>query len=94
MFEALKDKSRLSAELDSANETIEAQAQEITRLRDALMASAECVKELCACLDESTPWIDPIMIGDLTQTGEAIRAKLLDRIDDALIWAGHRKPEA
>jgi hypothetical protein len=92
VFEALKDKSRLSAELDSANETIEAQAQEIARLRDALKASADCVKELCACLDEATPWIDPIMIGDVTQTGESTRAKLLDRIDDALIWAGHRKP--
>ena len=92
MFEALKERTRLSAELDTANETIETQAQEIARLRDALKASADCVKELCECLDGATLWVDPIMIGSVTETGESTRTKLLKRIDEALIWAGHRKP--
>jgi len=91
VFEALKERTRLSAELDTANETIETQAQEIARLRDALTASADCVKELCACLDDATLWVDPIMIGSITETGESTRTKLLRRIDEALVWAGHRK---
>jgi hypothetical protein len=90
VFEALKEKSRLAAELDSANETINSQAQEIARLRDEVAVRGECIKELCGCLDDLEPWIDPIMIGPLTPTGQASRTKLLDRIDAALAWAGHR----
>ena len=90
MFEALKEKTRLSAELDAANETLNSQSQEIAKLRDAVRVRSECIKELCACLNEATVWIDPIMIGPLTSKGEAARTKLLERIDAALTWAGHR----
>jgi hypothetical protein len=55
-------------------------------------ARSDCIKELCGCLDGTVPWIDPYMVGPLTQTGEAARTKLLERIDAALIWAGHRQP--
>jgi hypothetical protein len=90
VFEALKDKSRLSAELDSANQTIATQSQEIAKLREAVAVRTECIKELCGCLDDATPWVDPIMIGPVTATGQSIRTKLLDRIDAALVWAGHK----
>lgn len=90
MFEALKEKSRLSAELESAEQTISSQQQEIARLREAVRVRSECIKELCACLTEAAAWIDPIMIGPVTQTGEAARNKLLERIGAALTWAGHK----
>jgi hypothetical protein len=99
VFEALKEKSRLSADLDAANLTIEAQAQEIAvlaqdiaKLRDAVKARSDCIRELCACLDEAAPWLDPIMVGQVTRTGAAARSKLLERVDAALTWAGHRQP--
>jgi hypothetical protein len=94
VFEALKEKSRLSAELESAQETIAAQAQEIAKLRDAVRVRSECIKELCACLDEATIWIDPIMIGPVTHTGDAARTKLLERIGAAQVWAGRKPPAA
>jgi hypothetical protein len=94
VFEALKDKSRLAAELESANQTIAAQTQELDRLRQAVKVRSDCIKELCGCLDGAVPWIDPYMVGPLTQTGEAARTRLLERIDAALIWAGHRQPPA
>ncbi|HEX5650228.1 MAG TPA: hypothetical protein VFX69_11290 [Steroidobacteraceae bacterium] len=90
MFEALKEKSRLSAELDSAHETISSQAQEIAKLREAVRVRSDCIKELCACLTDASSWIDPIMIGPLTHTGESARNKLLERISAALTWAGHK----
>jgi hypothetical protein len=90
VFEALKEKSRLAAELESANQTIAAQAEEIDKLRQAIKVRSDCIRELCGCLDDAAPWIDPYMVGPLTQTGAAARAKLLERIDAALIWAGHR----
>ena len=92
MFEALKEKSRLSAELETADETISAQQQEIDKLHEAVRIRSECIKELCACLTEAAPWIDPIMIGPVTHTGEAARNKLLERISAALTWAGHKPP--
>lgn len=92
MLQALKEKSRLSAELDAANETITSQTQEIAKLRDAVRVRSECIKELCGCLAEATHWIDPIMIGPVTQTGESMRNKLLERISAALTWAGHKPP--
>jgi predicted nuclease with TOPRIM domain len=92
VFEALKEKSRLSAELETAEETISSQQQEIAKLREAVRVRSECIKELCTCLTEAAPWIDPIMIGPVTHTGEAARNKLLERINAALIWAGHRPP--
>jgi hypothetical protein len=98
VFEVLKDKGRLSAQLDSANETIAAQSeelvakkQEIEKLLDAVKARSDCIKELCGCLDDAAQWIDPIMIGPVTATGTAARDKLLERMDAALTWAGHRK---
>jgi hypothetical protein len=94
VFEALREKSRLSQELDAANETISAQAQEIAKLREAVRVRSDCIKELCACLDESMTWVDPIMIGQVTQTGQDARAKLLERISAALTWAGHKPAEA
>ena len=94
VLQALREKGRLSAELDSANATIEAQNHEIAKLRDALRASADCVRELCMCLDQAMPWIDPFMIGPVTETGATVQAQLLQRIDEALVWAGHRKPRA
>jgi hypothetical protein len=90
VFEALKEKTRLSAELDSANETIASQMQEIAKLREAVRVRSDCIKELCACLDAATTWIDPIMIGPVTQTGDSARTKLLERISAALVWAGHK----
>ena len=93
MFEGLKEKNRLSTELESANQTIATQVLEIAKLRDAIKVRSECIKELCACIDAAAPWIDPVMIGPLTPAGEVTRVKLLDRIDAALKWAGHRKPE-
>ena len=90
VFEALKEKSRLSAELDSAHETISSQAQEIAKLREAVRVRSDCIKELCACLTEASSWIDPIMIGPVTHTGESARNKLLERISAALTWAGHK----
>jgi hypothetical protein len=92
VFETLKDKSRLSAELDAAQATIETQTQEIAKLREAVRVRSECMKELCRCLTEATPFIDPIMIGPLTATGESVRSRLLDRVNAALIWAGHKPP--
>ena len=92
MFEALKEKSRLSAELETAEETISTQQQEIAKLREAVLVRSECIKELCGCLTEATTWIDPIMIGPVTHTGEAARNKLLERIGAALTWAGHKPP--
>jgi hypothetical protein len=92
VFETLKDKSRLSAELDAAQQTIETQTQEIAKLREAVRVRSECMKELCRCLTEATPFIDPIMIGPLTTSGEALRSRLLDRINAALVWAGHKPP--
>jgi hypothetical protein len=94
VFEALKEKSRLSAELETAEETISSQQQEIAKLHEAVRIRSECIKELCACLTEAAPWIDPIMIGPVTHTGEAARNKLLERISAALTWAGHRPPAA
>jgi hypothetical protein len=32
------------------------------------------------------------MIGPVTHTGESARNNLLERINAALIWAGHRPP--
>ena len=90
MFEALKEKTRLSAELDAANETIATQAQEIAKLREAVRVRSDCIKELCACLDEATNWIDPIMVGTVTTNGESLRTKLLERITAAQVWAGHK----
>lgn len=90
MFETLKEKSRLSAELDAANQTIESQNQEIAKLREAVRVRSECVKELCRCLIESMPWVDPIMIGPVTPAGEALRTRLLERINAALTWAGQK----
>ena len=90
MFETLKEKSRLAAELESANQAIAAQTQELDRLRQAVKVRSDCIKELCGCLDDAAPWIDPYMVGPLTQTGAAARTKLLERIDAALVWAGHR----
>ena len=90
MFEALKEKTRLSAELDAANETIATQMQEVAKLREAIRVRSECIKELCACLIEATNWIDPIMVGPVTVTGETSRTKLLERIGAALTWAGHK----
>lgn len=90
MFEALKEKSRLSAELETAEETIAAQQQEIAKLREAVRVRSECINELCVCLSEAAPWIDPIMIGPVTHTGEMARNKLLERINVALTWAGHK----
>jgi hypothetical protein len=90
VFEALKEKSRLSAELDTANETIASQTQEIAKLREAVRVRSDCIKELCGCLAEATIWIDPVMIGPVTTTGESARNKLLERIAAALTWAGHR----
>ena len=92
MFQALKEKSRLSAELETAEETISSQQQEIAKLREAVRVRSECIKELCACLTEAEPWIDPIMVGPITPTGEIARNKLLERIGAALTWAGHRPP--
>ena len=92
MFEALKEKSRLSADLETAEETIASQQQEIAKLREAVRVRSDCIKELCACLAEASPWIDPIMIGPVTHTGEAARNKLLERISAALTWAGHKPP--
>jgi hypothetical protein len=91
VFETLKEKSRLSAELDSAQQTIEAQAQEIAKLRDAVRVRNECMKELCRCLHESMQWIDPIMVGSITPTGEAGRVRLVERVNAALTWAGHNR---
>lgn len=93
MFETLKEKSRLSAELESANQTIATQVLEIAKLRDAIKVRSDCIRELAACLDAAAPWIDPIMIGPLTPTGQSARTQLLDRIEAALTWAGHRKAE-
>ena len=90
MFEALKEKSRLSAELEVATETIASQTQEIARLREAVRVRSDCIKELCACLSDATTWIDPIMIGPVTHTGESVRTQLLERINAALVWAGHK----
>ena len=92
MFQALKEKSRLSAELETAEETISSQKYEIAKLREAVRVRSECIDELCACLTDAAPWIDPIMIGPVTHTGEAARNKLLERIGAALTWAGHRPP--
>jgi hypothetical protein len=92
VFEALKEKSRLSADLETAEETIASQQQEIAKLREAVRVRSDCIKELCACLAEASPWIDPIMIGPVTHTGEAARNKLLERISAALTWAGHKPP--
>ena len=91
MFESLKEKRRLAAELESAQQTLAAQAQEIDRLREAIKVRTDCIKELCGCLDDAAPWIDPLMVGPVTQAGEAARLRLLERVDAALIWAGHRK---
>lgn len=93
MFEALKEKSRLAAELESANQTITSLTQEIDKLRQAVKVRSACIKELCGCLDGATPWIDPFMVGPVTPTGEAARLKLLERIDAALTWAGHRQAQ-
>ena len=93
MFDALKEKSRLSAELEAAEETIATQQQEIAKLREAVRVRSDCIKELCGCLNEASTWIDPIMIGPVTHTGETARNKLLERISAALTWAGH-KPAA
>ncbi|HET9695034.1 MAG TPA: hypothetical protein VFP48_11680 [Steroidobacteraceae bacterium] len=90
MFEALKEKTRLSAELDAANETIATQTQEMAKLREAVRVRSDCIRELCACLDEATTWVDPIMIGPVTASGESLRSKLLERINAALVWAGHK----
>ena len=90
MFEALKEKSRLAADLESANQVIAAQTRELDKLRQAVKVRSDCIKELCGCLDSAAPWIDPLMVGPLTPTGEAARTKLLERIDAALVWAGHR----
>ena len=51
---------------------------------------SDCIKELCACLSDATIWIDPIMIGPVTHTGESARTQLLERISAALVWAGHK----
>jgi hypothetical protein len=50
------------------------------------------MKELCRCLVEATAWVDPIMVGPVTQSGEAVRARLIERINAALTWAG-QKPQ-
>lgn len=92
MFETLKEKSRLSAELEAAQQTIEAQNQEIAKLREAVRVRSECMKELCRCLVEATAWVDPIMVGPVTQSGEAVRGRLIERINAALTWAG-QKPQ-
>lgn len=94
MLQALREKSRLSAELETANETITTQSQEIAKLREAVRVRSECIKELCGCLAEATSWIDPIMVGPVTATGESLRTKLLDRISAALTWAGQKPPAA
>ncbi len=90
MFDALKEKSRLSSELDTAHQTITAQTQEIAVLRDAVRVRSDCMTELCTCLSEAMQWIDPIMIGPVTATGDSARTRLLDRINAALTWAGHK----
>jgi hypothetical protein len=93
VFDTLKEKSRLSAELDAAQQTIETQAQEIARLREAVRVRSECMKELCRCLVDATAWVDPIMVGPVTSSGETIRARLVERINAALTWAG-QKPQS
>ena len=92
MFETLKEKSRLSAELEAAQQTIEAQTQEIAKLREAVRVRSDCMKELCRCLIDATAWVDPIMVGPVTDSGEAIRVRLIERINAALTWAG-QKPQ-
>ena len=94
MFETLKEKSRLSADLEAAQQTIETQTQEIARLREAVRVRSECMKELCRCLSEALAWVDPIMVGPVTATGEAARSRLVERIHAALTWAGQKPPPA
>ena len=94
MFDALKERGRLSEELREAKVRIEAQEKEIASLHDAIKARNDVLALMAEALIEAGMWIDPIMQGPLTRTGEETRQRLQEKIQHALYLGGFAKQES
>jgi hypothetical protein len=88
MLDALKERNRLVEDLREARTRIEAQEKEIGTLHDAVRARNEVLALMAEALIEAGMWIDPIMQGPLTRTGEETRQQLQEKIEQALYLGG------
>jgi hypothetical protein len=93
MLDALKERNRLVEDLREAKARIEAQEQEIATLHDAIRARNEVLALMAEALMDAGVWIDPIMQGPLTRTGEEARQRLQEKIERALYLGGFSKKE-
>jgi hypothetical protein len=94
MLDALKERNRLVEDLRESKARNEAQEREIATLHDAVKARNEVLALMAEALIEAGVWIDPIMQGPLTRTGEEARQRLQEKIDRALYLGGFSKKEA
>jgi hypothetical protein len=93
MFDALKERGRLSEELRDMKVRIEAQEKEVASLHEAIKARNDVLALMAEALIEAGMWIDPIMQGPLTRTGEETRQRLQEKIEHALYLGGFAKKE-
>jgi hypothetical protein len=93
MFDALKERKSLAEDLREAKARIDAQEQEITTLHEAVKARNDVLALMAEALIEAGMWIDPIMQGPLTRTGEETRQRLQEKIEQALYLGGFSKKE-
>ena len=93
MFDGFKDRQRLADDLREAQEQNAECRKEIEKLHQAVAARNEVLRLMAECLIEAGMWIDPIMQGPLTVTGEDTRRRLQEKIDHALYLGGFSKPE-
>ena len=93
MFDGFKDRQRLADDLREAQEPNVTQKKEIEKLLEAVAARNEVLRLMAEALIEAGMWIDPIMQGPLTATGEDTRRRLQEKIEHALYLGGFSKPE-
>jgi len=93
MLDALKERNRLVEDLRESRARNDAQEKEIGTLHDAIRARNEVLALMADALIEAGVWIDPIMQGPLTRTGEEARQRLQEKIERALYLGGFAKKE-
>lgn len=93
MFDGFKDRQRLAEELRDAQLQNEECRKEIDKLHQAVAARNEVLRLMAECLIEAGMWVDPIMQGPLTATGEETRRRLQEKIEHALYLGGFSKSE-